>query len=33
MKKLVEDVAAFITLIGIGAVVLMWGAIAQAIAG
>jgi hypothetical protein len=33
MRKLMEDVAAFITLVGLGAVVLMWGAIAQAIAG
>lgn len=33
MRRLVEDVLAFATLVGLGAVILMWGAIGQVLAG
>ena len=33
MNKFVEDILAFAGLIGLGFVIMMWGAIAQAIAG
>jgi|SaaInl1SG_22_DNA_1037389.scaffolds.fasta_scaffold124306_1 hypothetical protein len=32
MNKFVEDILAFVGLIGFGVVIMMWGAIAQAIA-
>ncbi len=31
--KILEDILAFATLIGLGYVILVWGSIAQAIAG
>jgi hypothetical protein len=33
MKEIVEDVLAFATLAGLGFVILMWGAIVEAMAG
>lgn len=33
MREIFEDVLAFVTLVGLGFVILMWGAIVEAMAG